>query len=187
MVARRFASREAVTLVFEDLRPIIDRTANAFARRFNRDPEDARAEAYLIFLEIYRTFDPSQGELESRVGYLIRRRLLSTVASDFRAKWEHVELDSLPGHSPTSSPTLEFDRKTLSTDAWVLAVMVEECPDDLRDEVAMEADGPARRDRPYQYARVRTRLYRYCQRELLWDSRRIRRAVKRLRENVRVA
>jgi hypothetical protein len=72
----RPASRAAVTEVYEDLRPLIRDTARKFADRYNQDREECLAEANLIFLNAYRTYDPARGRLEPRVCRVIWMRLL---------------------------------------------------------------------------------------------------------------
>jgi len=72
----RPVSRTAVTEVYDDLAEDIHRTATKFAVRYNQDQEECVADAQLIFMQAYRSYDPSKGRLSTRVAIMVWNRLL---------------------------------------------------------------------------------------------------------------
>lgn len=65
----------AIETVYEDLGPLVRRTARRFAKRYGMSYDEAVAEANLIFLYAYHSYAPGQGRLGKRVYFLIWHRL----------------------------------------------------------------------------------------------------------------
>lgn len=74
----RTVSKAAAAEVYDDLKELVDRTARRFARKYNRDFRECRANALTYFMEAYLSHDPDRGtDLEQRVVFLVWKGLLT--------------------------------------------------------------------------------------------------------------
>jgi hypothetical protein len=72
-------SRAACEEVYNDFRPIIERIAGIFARRYRQDYDETLAEANLLFLKAYHGYDPTKGAIGARIIFVVHKGLLSTL------------------------------------------------------------------------------------------------------------
>lgn len=95
-------SRAAVTDVYEDVEEVLDRTARRFARRYNQDLEEAKQEARYYFLREYLAGKLTGFHTQSRVRFLVWRRLQSRVRLDAQrsAKLRRQPMGDLPSEEP---------------------------------------------------------------------------------------
>jgi len=136
-------SRAAVADVYEDVAEDIDDTARRFARAYNqRDRDDVRSEANVIFLHALEKYDPARGRLRPRIVDLVWKRLLDRVRSEaVKAKRlvlhnaSDVAKDGGTVDAPAREPAFEraalYDR--LSDDAEMVVRMLIETPDEIAE------------------------------------------------------
>lgn len=87
IVVPRPVSKAVIAEVYEDLRPLIEKTAAEFASLYRRDPVETLSDANLHFLEAYHGFDRSRGvTLEQRLQFILWRRLTDGLRQDQKRK-----------------------------------------------------------------------------------------------------
>ncbi len=185
-------SRAAVEEVYSDLCPLIRDIAWRFARRYGRDFDETMARANLIFLKAYHSHRPELGRLETRLQFVIHKRLLDearreaiaakrmpTVSGLSRCDRDGRQmslLDAQPAHDPeyTDRQTELNDVLTeISEDGEFVARLMLDPPDALLARYhALKHPTPASE---------RDCLKRYL-RECGWERTRIRAALREVKE-----
>lgn len=62
--------------LYDELRPVVEKTANRFAKKFRADRAECRSLANEVFVHAVRGYDPAGGSLGRRLNYLVWNRLL---------------------------------------------------------------------------------------------------------------
>ena len=171
-------NRAVVTEVYEDVRGLVEARARRFAHRYRRDPDDAVADANLIFVELYHSHDPARSDLRQRLAYKIPLMLAEPVRqdNDRNAGLPRVAFnDATVGAAPAPPP---FDREgfesELTDDARVVLGLLLETPADLLAAMrSARVPGPGS---------IRDCLRRYLSDTLGWAWNRVAESFEEIRE-----
>jgi DNA-directed RNA polymerase specialized sigma24 family protein len=164
-------NRAAIDECYRDVYKYIRMTVRKLARIHRLDPAEALAEANLIFLKAYHTYDPSRGPLYKRVRSMIWYGLMGEMRR--RAKQWHrhptVPLGSdIAKPEPRRAEVCPDLYARASADVRTLLSLLVEPPPELREFVT--TDAPTRQD-------VRRKVAEYLI-GLGWDADRVRVAFK---------
>ncbi len=75
MIATRRGNKAAVEEAYLEYQSMLEGIATNLARQYKLEYEEVKAEANLVFLEAYHSHNPAMGDLRTRIGFLVSRRL----------------------------------------------------------------------------------------------------------------
>lgn len=171
--------RDILTETYRDMQMLVAGAAWDFWRTYGGDIDDLMAQANLIFVDAFDTYDPGRSKLTTWLTFKIRKGLLRYMINENRQELRRVQIDDVfiethPASNKDFSVMEMLDE--MEQDAHIVLQLFLETP---RDIMVSILNGNRRTD--HAQAHMRRRLKNRL-RQMGWTMRRIKEAFEEIRE-----
>lgn len=99
---------DPIAATYKDVEGVIHKAVQRHIKNYGGDYEDLLAQANLIFMKIYKDFDPDKGMFGKRVRFIIEKRLVDS----HRREWKVNPKDRRESNGEFYSPVDHYPQKS---------------------------------------------------------------------------